>query len=116
MLDSRRMKELLENISSFLELKVELIKVELQEDLAELGSRLILLFAMLIFIFLALLAATIGLSQYLNTVLVSSYMGYVIITSFYLFLVLLTVILNKYFKLDQGLKLYILKILEKKDR
>ena len=107
------MKELLDNIYGFLEVKIELIKVELQEDLAELGSRLILLVAIIIFAFMALLAATVGLSQYLNEVLVSSYLGYGLITTFYLLMVVALVFLNKYFKLGEALKLYILKILEK---
>ena len=107
------MKELLDNISGFLEVRIELIKVELQEDLAELGSRLILLVAIIIFAFMALLAATVGLSQYLNEVLVSSYLGYGLMTTFYLLLVVALVFLNKYFKLGEALKLYILKILEK---
>ena len=107
------MKELLDNISGFLEVRIELIKVELQEDLAELGSRLILFVAIIIFAFMALLAATVGVSQYLNEVLVSSYLGYGLMTTFYLLLVVALVFLNKYFKLGEALKLYILKILEK---
>lgn len=109
------MKELLENISGYLEVKIELIKVELQEDLAELGSRLILLVAVIIFAFLAILTATVGISQYLNEVLSSKYLGFILITIFYLFLVVLLVLLNRYFKLGESLRRYILKILDKEN-
>ncbi len=110
------MKNLLENISSFLEIKAELIKVELQEDIAELASRLILLVAIVIFASLGLLAATVGISQYLNDILSSNYLGYVLMTSFYALLVMLVVFLNTYFKLAETIKMYILRILEKQDR
>ena len=78
-----KLEGLINNLTGYLETRVELLKIEVREDVAKLLSKTIvgLLLAFVLFFFLILLS--FALSYYIGT-LVGVVGGFLIVSSFYL--------------------------------
>gem|GEM_PF-552035 len=89
---SEHLEKISELLIKYLEIRTELIKIQLKEQIARVISQLILVFILLLFSFLIILMASFAISMYLNYLLDSLYLGYVICAGFYvLILILLTI-------------------------
>jgi len=102
-----KIDKIISNLTGFVETRIELMKLELREEAAETGSKLLILaiFAILLLFFTIFLS--LFLSDYLNDVLESRYWGYGIVAGFYLFLIILLGLLQKPLKLKERIKNYI---------
>lgn len=110
LLNFLKLDSIIENLSGYVENKLEILKIELKEDAAIIASRLILLIilctlAIIILLFLSLTAGIV-----INLWLGSSYLGFLIIGTFYLLLLLLVIIFKNKFKLESKIQSYLLKI------
>ena len=107
-----KLDSIIEDLSSYVENKLEILKIELKEDAAFLASRLILLIflctlALIILLFLSLAAGIV-----INLWLGSSYLGFLAIGSFYLLLLLVLIIFKNKLKLESKIQSYLLRILK----
>jgi len=83
--------EIIENLSGYVETRVALVKLEIREEVAGILSRGLMIMLIFMVGFLCLLFLSIGLAQYLNTLLESQFAGYLIVALF--FGLLLTILL-----------------------
>lgn len=79
-----KIDSLFDHLTSFIESKIEIYKIELKEELAQSLSRVavVLLFSFLAFFFILFLNVAIG--YYLSAILNSLFYGFLIISGFYL--------------------------------
>lgn len=83
-----KLGNLSEHLSGYVENKLDLLKIELQEDGVALGAKLLLLTAMLILGLCCLLFVSIALAILLNNVLEHNFIGYFITAGVYFVLAL----------------------------
>ncbi len=74
---------IIENLTALIEARLELAKLEIKEEVAKLGAKIIagIVFAFLLVMIVIFLS--ISLATWLNYMLASMFLGYVIITGFY---------------------------------
>lgn len=80
-----KLESLIENLSGYVESRVELVKLEIREDVARLLSKSIVYAALMLFAFLFLIFFSIGLAQYINTFFEAAFAGYWILALIYAF-------------------------------
>jgi hypothetical protein len=78
-----KLESLVENLSGYVESKVELVKLEIREDVSRLLAKSIVYAALMLFGFLFLIFFSIGLAQYINTFFEVPYAGSWIIALIY---------------------------------
>lgn len=86
-----KIDNIIENLTGLIEARLELAKIELKEELAKIGARVI---AGVVFAFLAVMIIiflSIWIATLLNTLIGSMWAGYAIVTGFY-FLILILLI------------------------
>ena len=86
-----RIDAIIENLTGLIEARMELAKLEIKEEVAKAGARIV---AAIIFSFLLVMIIiffSLSLATFLNRVLESMYLGYVIITGFYLLVLILLI-------------------------
>ena len=79
-----KIDSIIDNLTALIEARLELAKLELKEEAAKLGARII---ASIVFVFLLVMIVVFlnfSLATWLNYMLDSIYLGYVIVTGFYL--------------------------------
>jgi hypothetical protein len=82
---------LIDNLKGYVETKIELLKIEVQEKLTTLITLFLVLFCVAIFGVLAFFFLNIALALYLNQILDSAFLGFVILGSFYLLILIVLV-------------------------
>lgn len=80
------MDKLIENITRYLEARIELIKIDVQQKLASAIVSMIQLGLIFFLILFMVIFASAGLANYLNSVIGNSYAGFLIVAGFYLLL------------------------------
>jgi hypothetical protein len=78
-----KLESLIENLSGYIESRVELVKLEIREDVARLLAKSIVYAALMLFAFLFLIFFSIGLAQYINTFFEVDFAGYWIVALIY---------------------------------
>ena len=89
-----KIDSIIENLTGLIETRLELAKIEMKEELAKIGARII---AMVVFSFLAVMIFiffSIWMATLLNALIGSMWAGYAIVTGFY-FLVLILLVVFK---------------------
>lgn len=76
--------KLIETVSAFIETKIELLKLDLQEQLVQVMARLLAWSVLILSILTAVFFLSLGLSVALNEVLESAYWGYFIVAGVYI--------------------------------
>ena len=84
-----KLEGLSDHLSGYVEDKIELLKLELQEDAASIGAKVVLLVVMLIFGMSCLLFVSIASAILLNEMLDHTNLGYFIVAGIYLVLTFL---------------------------
>ena len=84
-----KLEGLSEHLSGYIEDRMALLKLELQEDAASLGAKVVLLLVMVLLGMSCLLFVSIASAILLNTFLGHSYLGYFIVAGIYLVLTFL---------------------------
>lgn len=82
---------LVESVSNYVKIRIDLLKIELIERISGLAA-LIITFLVIFMLGLFLMAfASLTLGSFLNEVLASTYLGFLIITIFYIILLVIVV-------------------------
>jgi len=84
-----KLEGLSDHLSGYVEDKIELLKLELQEDAASLGAKVVVLLVVLIFAMSCLLFVSIASAILLNELMNHAYLGYFIVAGVYLILTIL---------------------------
>ena len=95
---------IIEHLTGLIEARLELAKLEIKEEVAKVGARIIAGVVMafllvMIIIFLSLSLATLG-----NSLLDSQYWGYFIVTGFYLLILLLLILFKVHVRLQKAIE------------
>lgn len=105
-----RLDNLVENISGYVETRVQLLKIEIKEDVVKVLAKGlvqgILFFAALLFLFFI----SVGLAQYLNTFFINSFEGYLIVSGGYFLVFIVLIIFRK--NIDKKFEQYFSNILK----
>ncbi|MEQ8714284.1 MAG: phage holin family protein [Cyclobacteriaceae bacterium] len=95
---------LIETVTDYAKVRIDLLKVDLIERISGLAA-LIITFLVIFMLGLFLMAfASLTLGSFLNEVLESSYLGYLIVTVFYVIILTVVVIILKSGKLQAFLE------------
>jgi len=78
-----RLDNFIENLSGYLETRVELIKLEVREEIAKLLSHALMIGLLLLLGLLFILFISLGWANYLNTHFNDSFSGYWIVAAIY---------------------------------
>ena len=87
--------KLIENISGYIETRLELFKLDIQEGLAKILANLAFFSILLLLILIGLIFISMTISFYLNKALESSFLGFGIVALFYLLLLVLFILFSK---------------------
>jgi hypothetical protein len=79
-----KLEGLIEHLSGYIEDRISLLKIELQEDIVSIGTKLLLVGVMLMLALFCLLFISIAMAIMLNLVLGHAYFGYLIVGGGYL--------------------------------
>jgi uncharacterized membrane protein YqjE len=90
-----KIDSLISNLSGYIETRISLFKMEMQEDIARVLAKSIVYAAMMFFAFLFLVFFSIGLAQYINRFFTDSFAGYWIVSGIYLVIFLLCLAFQK---------------------
>lgn len=82
---------LIDNLKGYVETKIELLKIEVQEKLTTLITVVLVLFCISIFGVLAFFFLNFALAFYLNQLLDSIFLGFLILGFFYLLILIVLV-------------------------
>lgn len=107
-----RIDNLVEHVSGYVESRVALLKIEIQEDLAQVISKGLVMGALFLFMFLCLLFLSIGVALYLN-LWFANYAGFWIVGGFYLFILALLFAFRK--KIHQVMSGYMARAIKNKE-
>ncbi|MEJ0030978.1 MAG: phage holin family protein [Bacteroidota bacterium] len=78
-----RLDGIISNLTGYVETRVALVKIEIREEVAAILSRGLMIMIMFMIGFLFILFVSLGLAQYLNTLLESQFVGYMIVALFF---------------------------------
>lgn len=78
-----RLNNLVDNLSGYVEARIDLLKIEIREDVAKVLAQGLVIAAMLLMALMFLLFFSIGLANYLNTFFADTYAGYWIMAGIY---------------------------------
>jgi len=112
LLNFLKLDSIIENLSGYVENKLEILKIELKVDAAYLASRLILLIFLFTLAFIILLFLSLAAGIVINLWLGSSYLGFLVIGGFYLLLLVVIIIFKNKLKLEDKIQSYVLRILK----
>ena len=95
---------IIENLTGLIEARLELAKIEIKEEVAKTGARII---AGVVFAFLGVMIViflSISLATWLNYLIGSIFLGYVIVTAFYLLVLVLLVVFKVHVWLQEKIE------------
>lgn len=78
-----RIDHLVDNLSGYVEARVELLKIEIREDVAKVLARGMMVIIILLMSLLFLLFFSVGLAHFLNSYFEAAYIGYWIVSGIY---------------------------------
>jgi uncharacterized membrane protein len=78
-----RLDNLIDNLSGYVEARIDLLKIEIREDVAKVLAQGLVVGAVLLLALMFLLFFSIGLANYLNTFFTNIYAGYWIVAGVY---------------------------------
>jgi len=97
-----RLDNLIENLSGYVETRVELVKLEVREEIAKVLSHALMIGVLLLLALLFILFISLGWANYLNSYFKDSFSGYWIVAGMYgvpcLFIYLLRKRISHYFE------------------
>ena len=99
MADFLKIGQLIENLTGFIKVKIELLKLEILEEVSKGIANLFSLMVVMILGVFVLAFGSLTLGVFMNHLFESQYLGYLLITSFYLILFVVVIILTRSGKL-----------------
>jgi ABC-type sugar transport system permease subunit len=90
-----RLDSLADNLSGYVEARVELLKLEVREEVARAMTRVMVLGAIIVLGILCIVFASLGLALYLNEYFDGRYTGFFLMGLLYLILFVLSMVMRK---------------------
>ena len=90
-----RIENLTEDLSGYVEARVELLKLEVREEITKAITRVMLLGIIVLFCVFIVLFLSIGLAFFVNQYFEKKYLGFFIVGGFYLILLLISLGMRK---------------------
>ncbi len=90
-----RLDTLVNHVSGYLEARMELLKIEIREDVANLLAKGLVYGAIGLFAFLFLIFFSVGLAHYLNQFFAASYGGYFAVAGVYALALVIFLVFRK---------------------
>ncbi len=110
-----KIDELIDTVTEYVKVKMELIKLNMIEELSGIISQLIALTLILTVFTFFLFFGSITLSLFLNDIWHSPYLGYLAVTTFYLLMVFFFVYLLQSGKLQEAVENQITKAVKERE-
>ena len=99
-----RIDAIIENLTGLIEARMELAKLELKEEVAKAGARIIAGVVLAFLLVMIIIFVSIALATWLNYLLGSMFIGYLIITGFYLLVLVLLIAFKAHVWLQQKIE------------
>jgi uncharacterized membrane protein YqjE len=99
-----RIDAIIENLTGLIEARLELAKLELKEEVARAGARIIAGVVLAFLLVMIIIFVSITLAAWLNYLLDSMFFGYLIITGFYLLVLVLLIAFKAHIWLQQKIE------------
>ena len=101
---------IVENLSGYVEKRIELFKIEMKEDVALGAARLLIMLVLSLALFMLILFLSLGGAVLLNRTLESDSLGFLLVAGFYLLIFVLFFLLKDTFKFEEKLKSIIMEM------
>ena len=99
-----RIDAIIENLTGLIEARMELAKLELKEEVAKAGARIIAGVVLAFLLVMIIIFVSITLATWLNYLLESMFFGYLIVTGFYLLVLGLLIAFKAHVWLQQKIE------------
>lgn len=99
-----------DNLSGFVEKKIALYKIELKEDAATVGAKLVILAILSLSLFMIILFISLAGAISVNLMLKSEYLGFVLVSGFYVVLFAIFGLFQKKLGIEQRLERFFMNI------
>jgi hypothetical protein len=99
-----RIDAILENLTGLIEARMELAKLEIKEEVAKVGARIIAGVVLAFLLVMIIIFMSITLATWLNYLLGSVFFGYLIVTGFYLLVLALLIAFKVHVWLQQKIE------------
>ena len=99
-----RIDAIIENLTGLIEARLELAKLELKEEIAKAGARIIAGVVLAFLLVMIIIFVSITLAAWLNYLLGSMFFGYLIVTGFYLLVLVLLIAFKAHIWLQQKIE------------
>jgi len=109
-----RLDNLMDNLSGYVESRLELYKLEIREDVARVLSKALVYAFMAIFAILFLVFFSVGLAHFINGYFSVAFAGYWIVAGLYALALLGFVIFRK--GLDKGIEKHFMELIKRKQK
>ncbi|MBN8652205.1 MAG: phage holin family protein [Cytophagales bacterium] len=109
-----RLDNLVDNLSGYLETRLELFKVEVREDVARVLAQALMITAILLLSILFLLFFSVGMAHFLNGFFEQPYVGYWIVAGIYGVPCIVFIIFRK--NLSHKFEQYMTKLMKRKEK
>ena len=99
-----RIDAIIENLTGLIEARMELAKLEIKEEAAKIGARIVAAIVFSFLLVMIIIFFSLSVATLLNSVLGSMFLGYVIITGFYLLVLVLLIAFKAHIWLQQKIE------------
>ena len=99
-----RIDAIIENLTGLIEARLALAKLELKEEVAKAGARIIAGVVLAFLLVMIIIFVSITLAAWLNYLLDSMFFGYLIVTGFYLLILILLITFKAHIWLQQKIE------------
>jgi uncharacterized membrane protein YqjE len=109
-----RLDNLLDNLTGYVEARIELLKIEIREDVAKVLAKALMILIVIFLALLFLLFVSIGLAQYLNTIFGKPHVGYWMVAGVYGAPCLIFILFRK--SIGHSMQEHLLKMIKKQKK
>jgi len=95
---------IVENLSGYVEKRIELFKIEMKEDVSLGAARILIMLILSLALFMLILFLSLGGAVLLNRMLESDSLGFLLVAGFYLLIFVLFILLKDALKIEDKLK------------
>lgn len=99
-----RLDAIIDNLTGLIETRIELAKIEMKEEVAKIGARIIAGVVLSFLLVMIIIFLSFSVATWINSLLESTYWGYFIITGFYLVFFILIIVLKAHIWLQQKIE------------
>ena len=110
-----RIDAIIDSLTGLIEARVELAKLEIKEEIAKIGARIIAAIVFSFLVVMIIIFFSISMAALLNWVLESLFIGYAIVTGFYLLVLVLLISFKAHIWLQRKIEGVLINFVETKE-